>query len=142
VYFQSVAPLDASKATISPAVDEAYITPLATVTALKPRAARPDLESTPGTGTCQLIEPVRASSADTATLVLDAGATASGTVIQPGGTFDLQAGGALSGSVAFAGGGTLQIDGTTMTAATISGFGTGGRIDLTGTPSTLPAARS
>jgi len=76
------------------------------------------------------------------TLVLDAGATASGTVIHPGGTFDLQAGGALSGSVAFAGGGTLQIDGTTMTAATISGFGTGGRIDLTGTPSTLPAARS
>jgi uncharacterized repeat protein (TIGR03803 family) len=39
---------------------------------------------------------------------------------------------ACSPAVAFAGGGTLQIDGTTMPAATISGFGTVGTIDLTG----------
>jgi autotransporter passenger strand-loop-strand repeat protein/uncharacterized repeat protein (TIGR03803 family) len=57
--------------------------------------------------------------------------SASGTVIQ-GGTLDLQASGVLAGSVAFAGGGTLEIDGTTMPAATISGFGTAGTIDLTG----------
>ena len=58
------------------------------------------------------------------------GGSASGAVID-GGALDLQAGGVLAGSVAFAGGGTLEIDGAT-TAATISGFGTGDTIDLTG----------
>lgn len=63
--------------------------------------------------------------------IVASGGTASGTVIQ-GGTLDLEAGGILAGSMSFAGGGTLEIDGASMPTATISGFSIGQTIDLRG----------
>ncbi|MGI4795415.1 MAG: Hint domain-containing protein [Janthinobacterium lividum] len=55
------------------------------------------------------------------------------TVTIAGGTLDLQTGSTASGTISFASGtaGTLEIDGTTMPTATISGFVSGDVIDLT-----------
>jgi autotransporter passenger strand-loop-strand repeat protein len=58
-----------------------------------------------------------------------AGAVANNTLIS-GGTMLLDYGATASGSIAFAGGGTLQINGLTMPSAFISGFGPGSIIDL------------
>jgi autotransporter-associated beta strand protein/autotransporter passenger strand-loop-strand repeat protein len=67
------------------------------------------------------------------TLDIANGGVATNVTIDNGGTLDVQAGGTLSGSVTFAGSGTLEIDGTTMPSATISGFTSPEQtIDLTG----------
>lgn len=64
--------------------------------------------------------------------IVASGGIASNPVIS-GGTLDIQYGGALSGAVTFGNAGTLQIDGTTMPAATITGFTSPSQtIDLTG----------
>ena len=59
------------------------------------------------------------------------GGTAANAVIA-GGTLEIADGGKLAGAVDFAGSGTLKIDGAAMPAATVSGFGVGQTIDLTG----------
>jgi autotransporter passenger strand-loop-strand repeat protein len=69
------------------------------------------------------------SSGGTASL---AGIAAGGRAITSGATLELEPGGAVNGSIAFAPGavGTLKIDGTVMQAGTISGFVASDTIDL------------
>jgi hypothetical protein len=66
-------------------------------------------------------------------LTIAAGGTLNAGGIDSNGLVDLQHGGTIGGSIGFAGsGGTLEIDGMTMPAATITGFSDGDAIDLTG----------
>ena len=84
-------------------------------------------------------ETVSGGGSDDAALIIDGGAVilqsggvASDTTIA-GGTLEVQQGGTLAGSISFAGGGTLRIDGTTMPTATVLGFNnTAQTIDLSG----------
>ncbi|HEV2334207.1 MAG TPA: hypothetical protein VGS13_01790 [Stellaceae bacterium] len=63
---------------------------------------------------------------------ISAGQTDTGDTVLTGGTLTVESGGTASGalgrSVVSSGGGTLEINGTTMPTATISGYGA---IDLT-----------
>jgi autotransporter passenger strand-loop-strand repeat protein len=62
--------------------------------------------------------------------IVDEGGTASGTTIDSGGLVVLEAGAVVSGGIAFAGSGTLEIVGSAMPSAAISGFAIGDIIDL------------
>jgi autotransporter passenger strand-loop-strand repeat protein len=64
-------------------------------------------------------------------LYVSSGGTAAFTTIS-GGFVDVKSGGVVADEITFENGGILQIDGTTMPAATISGFAPGDTIDLTG----------
>jgi autotransporter passenger strand-loop-strand repeat protein len=69
--------------------------------------------------------------ADGGNLYVSSGGTASDIYIR-GGFTDLGVGAIATDNIVFVSGGILQIDGTTMPAATISGFAPGEMIDLTG----------
>src|SRR5262249_52974417 len=65
--------------------------------------------------------------------IVSGGGTISGTTTINGGTLELQTGALVSGGVVFAGGGTLQIDGTAAPAnLVISNFSIGATIDAAG----------
>jgi autotransporter passenger strand-loop-strand repeat protein len=62
--------------------------------------------------------------------VVDEGGTAIGTTVDSGGLVVFEAGAVVSGGIVFAGNGTLEIVGSAMPSATISGFAVGDIIDL------------
>jgi hypothetical protein len=64
----------------------------------------------------------------------------SNTVVS-GGTVVLETGAVVSGGIAFAGAGTLEIFGTTMPLGTISGFVAGDTIDLVSVASGIAVLR-